>query len=81
MAENLKQGKVTIQDLEMFTSHLPQAVAIFSPKVAEKITDGPSFNIADVIAQRNSEVEKFKSYCSKVRILLKHCESISNGMD
>ena len=80
VVENLKQRKVTIQQLDMLTSHLSQVVDLFSPKVVNRIIDDASFNIADLIAKRNSEVEKFKSYCSKVKILLEHCGSIANGM-
>lgn len=80
IAEKLKQGKVTIQELEILTSHLTQAVKLFSPKVARKVINDPYFSIANIIAQRNSEVQMFTTYCSTVRILLKHCESISDGM-
>ena len=59
---------------------MTQAVNLFSPKVAEKVTNDPSFSIRDIIAQRNSEIQRFLSYCSTVRILLKHCENIADGM-
>ena len=79
VAEKLKQGKVKVQELELLTSHMTQAVNLFSPKVVEKATNDPSFNIRKIITQRNSEVQRFQSYCSTVRILLEHCESIAQG--
>ena len=69
-----------VQELEMLTSHLTQTVNLFSPKVVDKIISDSSFNIADVINQRNSDVKKFTLYCSKVRIFLKYCGNILNGM-
>ena len=80
VAEKLKQGKVKVQELELLNSHMTQAVNLFSPKVAEKVIDDPSFSIRDIITQRDSEVQRFQLYCSAVRILLEHCESIANGM-
>ena len=80
LADKLKEGKVTVQELEMLTSHLTQAVNLFSPKVAETVVNDPSFNITDIIVQRNSEVQRFKLYCSTVKTLLKYCESITDGM-
>ena len=80
IAEKLIQGKIKVQELELLTSHRTQAVKLFSPKVAEKVTDDPAFRIMDVINKRNSEVKKFESYCSTVRILLEHCQSIADGM-
>ena len=80
LAEKLKEGKVTVQELEMLTSHLTQAVNLFSPRVAEKVANDPSFNVTDIIVQRNSEVQRFKMYCSTVKTLLKYCESITDGM-
>ena len=77
--EKLKEGKVIVQELKMLTSHVTQAVKLFSPKVAKTVANNPSFNITDIIAQRNSEVQRFESYCSTVRHLLKYCESITNG--
>ena len=64
----------------MLNSQLSQAVKLFSPKVTEMIAEDSSFNIADLISQKNSEVQKFESYCSTVRILLEHCESVPNGI-
>ena len=80
VAGKLREGRVMVQELEMLTSHLTQSVNLFSPKVVDKIISDPSFNIADVINQGNSDVKKFTLYCSKVRILLKHCGNILNGM-
>ena len=80
IAEKLKQGKVTVQELELLTSHMTQTVNLFSPKVAKKVTNDPAFSINDIITQRNSEVQKFQSYCSTVRILLEHCENIADGV-
>ena len=81
LVEDLKEGDVTVQELEILTSHLTQAVNLFTPKLVERLTKDPSFRIADMIAHRNSDVQRFNGYCSKVRILLEHCETISNGMD
>ena len=78
IAEKLKQGKVTVQELELLTSHMTQTVNLFSPKIA--VQNDPAFSIKDIITQRNSEVQKFQSYCSTVRILLEHCENIADGM-
>ena len=80
IAEKLKQGKVKVQELELLTSHMMQAVNLFSPKVAEKATNDAAFSIKDIITQRNSEVQRFQSYCSTVRILLEYCENIADGM-
>lgn len=80
VAEKLKQGRVKVQELELLTSHMTQAVNLFSPKVVEKVANDPSFNIKDIITQRNSEVQRFQSYCLTVRILLEHCENIAEGM-
>ena len=63
----------------MLTPHLIQAEKLFSAKVAEAVVNDPSFNITDIIVQRNSEVQKFKLYCRTVRNLLKYCESITDG--
>ena len=63
----------------MLTSHLTQAVNLFSPKVAETVSNDPSFNITDIIVQRNSDVQKFELYCTTVRNLLKYCESITDS--
>ena len=79
LVEKLKEGKVTVQELKMLTTHLIQAVNLFSPKVAEAVANDPSFNVTDIIVQRNSEVEKFELYCTTVRNLLKHCEGIIGG--
>ena len=81
LVEDLKNGDVRVQELEMLTSHLTQAVNLFSPKLVETLTKDSSFRIADMITQRNSEMQKFNAYCSKVRILLEHCETISNGIN
>ena len=81
LVEDLKEGDVTVQELEILTSHLTQATNLFSPKLVETLTKDSSFRIADVITQRNSEMQKFNAYCLKVRILLEHCETISNGMN
>ena len=80
VTDKLKQGKVKVQELELLTSHMTQAVNLFSPKVAEKVTNDPSFSIEEIITQRKAEVQRFQSYCSTVRILLKHCENIGDGM-
>ena len=80
LVEDLKEGDVTIQELEILTSHLTQAINLFSPKLVETLIKDSSFRIADMIAQRNLEVQRFNAYCSKVRILLEYCETISNGM-
>jgi len=77
--ENLKQGKITIQELEMLNFNLSKTINLFSPEVAKRVTNDSSFKIADLIAQRNSEVQKFKSYCSNVRTLMEYCESFSKG--
>ena len=79
IAEKLKEGRITVQELKMLTSHLTQAVNLFSPRVAKAVANDASFNIADIIVQRNSEVQKFDLYCATVRNLLKYCESITNG--
>ena len=80
LVESLEHKKVSVQQLKALVSHSSHLVDLFSPKVTKMITDDPSFNIEDLIAKRNNEVEKFELYCSKVRILFKHCESIANGM-
>ena len=79
IAEKLKEGKVTVQELKMLTSHLTQAVNLFSPKVVKAAANDMYFNVTDIIVQRNSEVQKFELYCATVRNLLKYCESITNG--
>ena len=79
LVEDLKEGDVTVQELEILTSHLTQAVNLFTPKLVERLTKDSSFRIADIVAHRNSDVQRFNGYCSKVRILLEHCETISNG--
>ena len=79
LADKLKEGKVTVQELEVLTTHLTQAVNLFSPKIAEAVANDSSFNVIDIIVQRNSELKKFESYCTTVRNLLKHCDSIANG--
>ena len=79
LTEKLKEGKVKVQELKMLTTHLTQAGNLFSPKVAETVANDPSFNIKDIVAQRNSEVRKFELYCRTVRNLLKYCESITDG--
>ena len=63
----------------MLTSHQTQVVKLFSAEVAETVANDPSFNITDIIVQRNSEVQKFELYCRTVRNLLKYCESITDG--
>ena len=63
----------------MLTSHLIQVVNLFSPTVAKTVANDPSFNITDVIVEKNSDVQKFKLYCTTIRNLLKYCESITNG--
>ena len=80
LIENLKPGKIKIWELRILTSNSSQARNLFSTEITKVITDDPTYNIVDVIAERNSEVQKFESYCSTVRTLLEHCESISNGM-
>lgn len=80
LVQKLKHGDVRVQELEILTSHITQAVSLYSPKLVKTLTKDPSFKIADMIAQRNLEVQKFETYCSKVRILLEYCETISNGM-
>ena len=79
LVDKLKEGKVTVQELKMLTAHLTQAVNLFSPKVAEAVANDPSFDVTDIIIQRNSEVEKFEIYCTAVRNLLKHCDGITGG--
>ena len=79
LAENLMLGRVTVKELEILNSHMTQLTKLFSPKIAEITTGDPHFSIKIVIAQRNSEVQRFKSYCSTVRILVEHCKYISNG--
>ena len=79
IVDKLNQRKLTVQELEMLTLHLAQVVKLFS-SVAETITGDLSFSIADAIAEKNSEIKRFESYRSTVKILLKYCESISNGM-
>ena len=79
LVQNLQHGDITVQELELLTSHMTQATNLFSPKVVKTLTKDPSFRIADIIVQRNLEVQKFKAYCLKIRILLEHCETISNG--
>jgi len=79
VANNLQQGTIKIHELKIFTSHQLEAMNLFSPKVAGMITGDPSFNIAELIVQRNSEVQKFKSYFSAVRTLMEYCESFSKG--
>ena len=63
----------------MLTSHLTQAVNLFSPEMAEKVSIDTSFNITDIIVQRNSDVQKFELYCTTIRNLLKYYKSITNG--
>ena len=79
LAEKLRVKSITVQELEVLNSHVIQVAKLFPPKVAEKATGDPAFCIKSTIAERNSEVERFESYCSAVRILLDHCEHISKG--
>ena len=64
----------------MLTSHLTQAVNLFSPKVVKAVANDMSFNVTDIVVQRNSEVQRFESYCSTVRNLLNYCENVTDGM-
>ena len=79
LAEKLKERKVTVQELKMLTENLTQAVNLYSPKVVEAVANDPSFNITDIIVQRNSEVRKFELYCATIKNLLKYCKNITDG--
>ena len=79
-AEKLKQGKVKVKELDLLSSNSKQVKNLLSPQVAEKVTKDPSFSILDIIAEKNSEVQRFESYCSRVKTLLEYCESIADGM-
>ena len=79
-AEKLKQGKVKVKELDLLTSNSKQVKSLLSSQVAERVTNDPSFNILDIIAEKNSEVQRFESYYSTVRTLLEHCEKIADGM-
>ena len=79
LADRLKEGKVTVQELKMLTTHLTQAVNLYSPKVVGTVANNPSFNITDIVVQRNSEVQKFELHCATIRNLLKYCDSITDG--
>ena len=81
VAENLKEGRTTVKELITLTSNLAQVENLFCPEVVKRISNDSAFNVKDIIAQRNSDVTKFESYCSKVKILFQYCERISNGMN
>ena len=79
LADKLKEGKVTVQELKMLTTHLTQAVKLYSPNIVETVANDPTFNITNILVQRNSEVTKFESYCAAIRNLLKYCKNITDG--
>lgn len=81
VAENLKEEMTTVKELITLTSNLTQVENLFCPEVVKRVSNDSAFNVTDIIAQRTLDVMKFKSYCSKVKILFQYCERISNGMN
>ena len=76
IGERLLNGHITVKELEMLNMHLSQTVKLFSPEVVTKIITVSSFNAAEIVGRRMLELQKFHSYHSAVKIVLKHCEDI-----
>ena len=76
IGERLLNGHITVKELEMLNIHLSQTVKLFSPEVVTKIITVSSFNVAEIVGRRMLELQKFHSYHSAVKIVLKHCEDI-----
>ena len=75
LIDKLQTGSITVEELHMINSHMPQVVKLF-PIVTK---DTASLDFSQIIAQRMSELEKFNSHHNAIKILLKYCKDISEG--
>ena len=75
LIDKLKSGSITVEELHVVNSNT-QLVKLFS--IVAKESTSPDFS--QLINQRMNELEKFKSHYYRVKILLKHCNDISEGM-
>ena len=73
LIEKLKIGSVTVEELCILISHTSQAVKLFS--IVSTSTD-----FSQIIAQRKNELEKFNLHHCAIKVLIKYCEDISEGM-
>ena len=76
IGERLLNGHITVKELELINLHLSQTVKLFSPEVVAKIITVSSFNVAEVVAKRMFELQKFNSYHCAVKTVLEHCRNI-----
>ena len=74
LIDKLKSGSITVKELHVVNSNT-QVVKLFSIVAEEKAS--PDFS--QLINQRMSELKKFNSHHYRVKILLKHCNDISEG--
>ena len=77
LIERLKTGSITVEELHNLTSHTTQVLKLCSVVITEASV---SLDLAQLIAQRNSELDKFKLHHSAVKFLLEYCQDISEGM-
>ena len=76
LIEKSKTGSITVEELHNLTSHTSQVTQLYSVVATET---SASLDFAQVIAQRNNELDKFKLHHNAVKVLLEYCKDISEG--
>ena len=76
LMEDSRTGSITVKELHYLTSHISQVLKLFCVVNTET---SASVDFAQVIAQRNSELEKFRVHYNSVKVLVEYCKDIAEG--